>query len=764
MSIILENNIKTIEEIENIFVNKLTDNQFYTFIHIIRKIYSVNLHTKLTELTFNPFEYRYNNKNQNNISSTLYFLINDVKDIELKEYINCLDFYNDKENNDDTNYPVEYEIHILPNEYKYIELITKEHMIQQKKIFLKRYCGFMWLKNIEPIQNILTFINFYTMLFNQIIMSDYPLELYKNIYNSIFNICNELLQVKNEFDNNNNPFSIKKKINNTDNTDNIKALYNDIYEIEIVINLIKNKNNTNYAKYIKYILLGSLYNKEDSPLKYQIVEYFERIQEIFKGKEIISDNDIKYLFYQKPEDNIQSLFNEITEDIIIPYHISIEKYIIFQAILFPFTNKIPTIELEYCNIFYNMTKLLVDYNQYDILRLYKKMYQIINNEKNIINPTENIKMSITPRFTSIFIPISSNIKIDEEQNNKDEEQEQEESDNKDEDEDYEEQEESDNKDEDEDYEEQEQEDYEEQEESDNKDEESDNEEQEQEDYEEQEQEDYEEQEESDNKDEESDNEEQEQEDYEEQEQEDYEEQEESDEDEPEESDNEEQEKSYEDEPEESDEEEQEETDNEEQEETDNEEQEEYTETDAILEYDDNDNDEYTEADAILILEQEDEEEYYYDTQNDIEKEYTTIIDINDVDIDKDNEDEKDKDEIIHSRERSIIIDNLLLRTVQVINTEYNQEQNTTQYITIYNNLDFEINTHIKGKNINMTFKYNTLYPYLLNWTNILTNQTHICLLIEIINKMQAQTIQNDYLLNDIDIISITSIMKTFMFL
>ena len=64
----------------------------------------------------------------------------------------------------------------------------------------------------------------------------------------------------------------------------------------------------------------------------------------------------------------------------------------------------------------------------------------------------------------------------------------------------------------------------------------------------------------------------------------------------------------------------------------------------------------------------------------------------------------------------------------------------------------------------MTFKYNTLYPYLLNWTNILTNQTHICLLIEIINKMQAQTIQNDYLLNDIDIISITSIMKTFMFL
>ena len=606
-------------------------------------------------------------------------------------------------------------------------------MIQQKKIFLKRYCGFMWLKNIEPIQNILTFINFYTMLFNQIIMSDYPLELYKNIYNSIFNICNELLQVKNEFDNNNNPFSIKKKINNTDNTDNIKALYNDIYEIEIVINLIKNKNNTNYAKYIKYILLGSLYNKEDSPLKYQIVEYFERIQEIFKGKEIISDNDIKYLFYQKPEDNIQSLFNEITEDIIIPYHISIEKYIIFQAILFPFTNKIPTIELEYCNIFYNMTKLLVDYNQYDILRLYKKMYQIINNEKNIINPTENIKMSITPRFTSIFIPISSNIKIDEEQNNKDEEQEQEESDNKDEDEDYEEQEESDNKDEDEDYEEQEQEDYEEQEESDNKDEESDNEEQEQEDYEEQEQEDYEEQEESD-------------------------------EDEPEESDNEEQEKSYEDEPEESDEEEQEETDNEEQEETDNEEQEEYTETDAILEYDDNDNDEYTEADAILILEQEDEEEYYYDTQNDIEKEYTTIIDINDVDIDKDNEDEKDKDEIIHSRERSIIIDNLLLRTVQVINTEYNQEHNTKQYITIYNNLDFEINTHIKGKNINMTFKYNTLYPYLLNWTNILTNQTHICLLIEIINKMQAQTIQNDYLLNDIDIISITSIMKTFMFL
>ena len=88
-----------------------------------------------------------------------------------------------------------------------------------------------------------------------------------------------------------------------------------------------------YSLYIRYILLGALYNKPDSPLKYQIVEFFEKIQNIFKITKIICDDDIEYLFYKYFE-----IEHEI--DTFEPYLITFYKYKLFHAILLPYLNNI----------------------------------------------------------------------------------------------------------------------------------------------------------------------------------------------------------------------------------------------------------------------------------------------------------------------------------------------------------------------------------------------------------------------------------------
>ena len=383
-AILKELNPITIEEIECIIEQELTDKQFELFRSIIGQIKGIsqtqNNHTNQFKnyiLTKILWEYQiYGASNYNVDLNTLN--INNIS-------VNC-DIYKMASSNIINSYS-----NHLVDKNTFLQDLKK---LTKKSLILKLECGFhykykrfdnhqeVYIHNIAPPNcgahlsllsnnSISLYLNtdntpetqkqlkdrirLYTEIFYRIHKMDYKYTTYAEpIYKT------DLTEYFNDF------------LFTTNNQDKNKNKLIDIFN-----NIAK----VNYAKYTKNHIIGNIITNQESALKYQIVEYFEKISQICN--KLITQDDIEYLFHQQPYvDEYQKCAFDDENFNVIPYYISQEKSNFIEVLLIPYIHNSNYV-IEDLIIF--IETFLPHYYKCDIKHIYNKISQIMITKLNETN-------------------------------------------------------------------------------------------------------------------------------------------------------------------------------------------------------------------------------------------------------------------------------------------------------------------------------------------------------------------------------------------
>ena len=361
-----ELNPTTLDEIEYLLLNVLTDEQFYKFIQFLYNIYLLNIHTPIFKdflfINFDNYEPRENDRYNTLLKqqhlNTYEYLIQHNPQLFLQKLM-------------------------FLNKYQYNEK-------NSRKRFLDMYCNFS--KN-----NFLCYVKpFTTHSFETDIQLQYRIRFYTEIFYSITSVNFNYHQYEKPI------YTIKLRqyfknyltiIPFWDMLIQHKPVVILDNEYNQLVELFDNMKNSNYALYIKNILLGSLYINENGKnnllLKTQLLNYFKKINLICD--ELITIADIKYLFYHDPAKNTEHFMSHM-------------KYYFIEAILIPFTNKIYE-ELDDEKVYseFNLNEIIhyllrlynyevvLDINQ-DIFNIIDKKNQELENKR--LQEIERIKEKI----------------------------------------------------------------------------------------------------------------------------------------------------------------------------------------------------------------------------------------------------------------------------------------------------------------------------------------------------------------------------------
>ena len=370
-----ELNPTTLDEIEYLLLNVLTDEQFYKFIQFLYNIYLLNIHTPIfKDFLFIHFE-NYATRKRSPIAQI--FNHPQLNNEFLNKHYNVI-----------INNPKLFLQNIKDCYDANSKLITN-----QKKIFLNLYCNFDKDYIIPFYPNFSTQNGSDQLETN--IQLQYRIRFYTEILYSITSVNFNYHQYEKP------RYTIKlnqyfKNYLTSGYIDPKRYVYPVVIldnEYNQLVELFDNMKNSNYALYIKNILLGSLYINENGNnnllLKTQLLNYFKKINLICD--EFITIADIKYLFYHDPAKNTEHFMSHM-------------KYYFIEAILIPFTNKIYE-ELDDEKVYseFNLNEIIhyllrlynyevvLDINQ-DIFNIIDKKNQELENKR--LQEIERIKEKI----------------------------------------------------------------------------------------------------------------------------------------------------------------------------------------------------------------------------------------------------------------------------------------------------------------------------------------------------------------------------------
>ena len=380
-------NPTSLDEIEYLLVNELTDKQFYKFMEIIANTYTLGINIKYKE-EFNPsFLQKCIQNSSVYISSSLRII-----GTEYKRLTSCMQ---EEENNNSINSTKNHFDNYLilnamkndPHHFLEVYLKSINNYVNNcdgktinitntnvRRKFLILFCNFKSyndIKNLEPIQFINQKIRFYTELFYMLCKIEHLAEFYKApIYDTTYEefmidyICmhlpNKSIMTQ--------PLCWSSLEINETNEIMTNELIPKITEFIIILNDI---TKVNYLNSMQREIYRFLYikNKFNIILQQHVINYFNNFHNICNN--LITMNDIEILFYK---DNT--------------YYISYEKYELFNIILLSYEDNQ---NLNYDLIFKYISVLLSGYNLQIIKSIYNKFIYILthNNVNDINNDYDN---------------------------------------------------------------------------------------------------------------------------------------------------------------------------------------------------------------------------------------------------------------------------------------------------------------------------------------------------------------------------------------